>query len=220
MNRRTVAGVCLIAAPLVHLASCFFWPAGSEGSAAQQVATAAAHPGAIAAAALADAASWVLLLPALVVLWQEVRTGRGATLVSIGVWGTVLGVLGYVGGTVLTLVTVDLGRSAGGAAVYEALKHDGTITAVVVLPILLGTVALVVLLAGAARAGLGGWWLPVAGAVSVVADQLTAEVENPFVLVVSFLPIAVALGYVGQRVLVDAARRTAAAPAATSVLAA
>src|SRR4051812_20990479 len=85
VNRRSIAGACLIASPLLHLVSYFLWPVGSEGSAATQLATAAAHPGAMLAASVVETVGWVLLLPPLAVLWNEVR-GRGAALVGTGVW--------------------------------------------------------------------------------------------------------------------------------------
>jgi hypothetical protein len=221
VNRRTVAGSCLFLSPALHLLSSFLWPAGSEGSAATQLATAAAHPGAMATATLTETAGWVLLLPALVVLWSELRD-RGRVLVGIGVWGAVLGVLGFTVSGVLNLVTVDLARSTRGAAALTAIRHDGLIVGTVVLPILLGLVALVLLLAGVARAGLGGWWLPVAGAVSVIADQVTSESANALLLAGTFLPMAVALAAVGGRLLTGAAPAPArkAAPAAPSPAAA
>ena len=205
MNRRTVAGSCLFVSLVLHLASYFLRPSGSEGSAATQLATAAAHPGATAAAALVETAGWALLLPALVVLWSEVR-GRGSVLVGIGVWGTVLGVLGFTAGGVLNVISVDLGRSPGGLAAFTAMQHDSVVFAAFVLPVMLGLVALVVLLAGVARAGLGGWWLPIAGAVSVVGDQLTGDSSNPLLLSAVFLPMAVALAAVGARLLTGAAQ--------------
>jgi hypothetical protein len=140
------------------------------------------------------------LLPALVVLWNEVR-GRGSVLVTIGVWGAILGVLGFVASSIMNLVTVDLASSTHGPEAFRTIKDDATIALVVVLPILLGLVALVVLLAGVARAGLAGWWLPAAGAVSVVLDQVTSEAGNPLVLSAAFLPMAAALVYVGVRLL-------------------
>lgn len=216
MNRRTVAGVCLIASPALNLGSHFLWPAGSEGSAATQLASAAAHPGAMAAAVLTEIAGWVLLLPGLVQLWTELR-GRGRVLVGIGAWGGVLGVLGFVVSGVLNLVTVDLARSTRGTAAFLAVKHDGLIVGLVVLPILLGLVALVVLLAGAARAGLGGWWLPAAGAVSVVADQVLADSTNVPLVAATLLPMAAAMAAVGVRLLRGAAqpaRASAHVPAA------
>ena len=215
MNRRAVAAACLVASPVLHLVSYFLWPAGTEGSDAVQVATAAAHPGAMTAAALVEALGWVLLLPALAVLWNEVR-GRGSVLVTIGVWGSVLGVLGFVSSSVLNLVTVALAGTPSGLAAYTAIKGTGTIALVVVLPILLGLVALVVLLAGVARSGLAGWWLPVAGAVSVVLDQVTSESGNPLVLAAAFLPMAVALATVGVRLAAGTARVEPALEAAAA----
>jgi hypothetical protein len=200
MNRRTVAGICLFASPVLHLGSYFLRPPGSEGSAAAQLATAAAHPSATAAAALTETAGWVLLLPALMVLWSEVR-GRGSTPVGIGAWGGVLGVLGFTAGGVLNVISVDLARSPRGLAAFTAIQHDGLVFGVFVLAIMVGLLALVVLLAGVARAGLGGWWLPVAGAASVVGDQLTGDSSNPLLLSAVFLPMAVALGAVGWRLI-------------------
>lgn len=200
MNRRTVAGLCLIASPALHVVSYFLWPAGSEGSTATQLATAAAHPGAMALACLVETLGWVLLLPALAVLWGEIR-GRGRVLVGIGVWGSVLGILGFTVSGVLNLVTTDIARTSNGLAVMHAMKQDGRIASAVVLPILLGLLSLVVLLAGAARAGLGGWWMPVAGFVAVAADQVLSESGNPVVLSVAFLPMAVPLALIGVRLL-------------------
>jgi len=200
VNRRAVAGVCLIASPTLNLISHFLWPAGSEGSAATQLASAAAHPGAMAAAALTETAGWVLLLPGLVQLWADLR-GRGRVAVGIGVWGAVLGVLGFIVSGVLNLVTIDLARSTHGTGVVLAIKHDGLIFDTVVLPIMLGLVAQVVLLAGVARAGLGGWWLPVAGAVSVVADQVLSDSANSLLVAATSLPMALALAAVGARLL-------------------
>jgi hypothetical protein len=150
------------------------------------------------AAALVEAVGWVLLLPALAVLWNEVRS-RGSVLVTIGVLGTVLGVLGFVSSTVMNLVAVTIAGTPHGLEASTAIQDDGAIALVVVLPILLGLVALVVLLAGVARAGVAGWWLPVAGAVAVVLDQITAESGNAVVLSAAFLPMAAALVTVGLR---------------------
>lgn len=218
MTRRTVATACFVASPVLHLASYFVWPAGSEGSTVTQLATAATHPGAMTAAALVEALGWVLLLPALAVLWETVR-GRGAVLVTIGVLGSVLGVLGFVSSSVMNLVVVGLAGTSSALDTMTALKHDGTIALVVVLPLLLGLVFLVVLLAGVSRAGLAGWWLPVAGAVSVVLDQVTSESGNALVLSAAFLPMAAALVTVGLRLAVGTeadAARTAAPVAATA----
>jgi hypothetical protein len=215
MNRRTVAGLCLIASPVLHIASSFFWPAGSEGSAARQLASAAAHPGAMALAALVETVGWALLLPALAVLWSELRD-RGRVLVGIGVWGGVLGVLGFAVAGALNLVTIDLGRLRGGVPAFDAVRSDGWLLGAVLVPILLGLLALVVLLAGLARAGLVGWWAPVAGLVAVVLDQVVSDSENPLVVSAAFLPMAVSLAAVGVRLLAPTAQVPSPTPAAAT----
>ena len=198
MNRRTVAAACLFVSPVLHAVSYLLWPADSEGSHAAQLAAAAAHPGAWAAAALTEAVGWMLLLPALAVLWFEIR-GRGARLVTIGVWGSVLGVFGFYAGTVLNLVTIDIGRLDDGARVYDALRGDRLLAVAAVLPLMLGLLSLVVLLAGIARAGWAGWWLPALGAVAVVASELLGDLESPALLIAAFAPMAAAWVVVGLR---------------------
>ncbi len=217
MNRRTIAGLCLIASPALHVIPSFLWPAGSEGSTATQLAAAAAHPGAMASASLIETVGWALLLPALAVLWSELR-GRGRVLVGIGVWGAVIGVLGFTVSGAMNLVTIDLGTTSGGAAVSDALHHDGRMLAAVLLPIMLGLLSLVVLLAGTARAGLGQWWMPVAGLIAVVADQVVSDSENPLVVSGAFLPMAAALIVLGVQLV--SAPVTAPVTAAAAVPAA
>src|SRR6476660_1336050 len=106
----------------------------------------------------------------------------------------------------MNLVTVAVAGTSHAAESFAAIKHSGAIALVVVLPILLGLVALVVLLAGLSRACLAGWWLPVAGAVSVVLDQVTSESGDALVLAADFLPMAVALATVGVRLAAGTAR--------------
>lgn len=198
MNRRTVAAACLFVAPVLHAVSYTLWPAGSEGSHAAQLAAAAAHPGAWTAATLTEAVGWLLLLPALAVLWFAIR-GRGARLVTVGVWGAVLGTFGFYAGTVLNLVTIDIARLTHGAQVYDALRHDGHLALIAVLPLMLGLLSWVVLLAGIARAGWAGWWLPALGAVAVVASEMLGDVQGPVLLIAAFAPMAAAWFVVGVR---------------------
>ena len=96
------------------------------------------------------------------------------------------------------------------------IRHDGLLFATVIAPILLGLVALVVLLVGVARAGLGGWWLPVAAGVSVVADEVLPDSAGAWLLALAFLPMGVALAAVGVR-LMRGAPEPAEAPAPVPV---
>jgi len=209
MNRRTVAGLLLIASPVVHIASSFFWPAGSDGSPATQLATAAAHPGALTAATVTEAVGWLMLLPALVVLWSEVR-GRGRVLVGIGAWGAVLGVFGFFAGTILNLVSIVLAGQPDGLGVFRALRDDGRIGVVALVPLLVGVLSLVVLLAGLARARLAAWWQPVLGAVAVVVTEgLLPDSAGPVLSAAAFAPMAAALIAVGVRLSVASPARAA-----------
>lgn len=212
MNRRLVAAACLFVAPVLHAVSYLLWPAGSEGSDAAQLAGAAAHPGEWTAATLTEAVGWLLLLPALAVLWSEIR-GRGARLVTVGVWGAVLGTFGFYAGTVLNVVTIDIGRLDSGAQVYAALRGDGRLALIAVLPLMLGLLSWVVLLAGIARAGWAGWWLPGLGAVAVVASEMLGDLQG-LLLVAAFAPMAAAWIVVGVRL----AARGQAAVRATAAL--
>jgi len=197
MNRRIVAASCLFVAPVLHAVSYLLWPAGSEGSDAAQLAGAAGHPGAWTAATVTEAVGWLLLLPALAVLWSEIR-GRGARLVTVGVWGAVLGTFGFYAGTVLNLATIDIARLDRATQVYDALRSDGRLALVAVLPLMLGLLSWVVLLAGIARAGWAGWWLPALGVVAVVASEMLGDLQG-VLLVVAFAPMAAAWIVVGAR---------------------
>ena len=173
-----------------------------------QVATAAAHPGAMTAAALVEALGWVLLLPALAVLWNEVR-GRGSVLVTIGVWGTVLGVLGFVSSSVLNLVTVALAGTPSGLASLTAMKRerhdragrrpaDPARTGRAGRPARRPRPRRRGRLVAAGRRALCPW----------CSTRCTSESGNALVLAAAFLPMAVALGTVGSGSLPRGARRT------------
>jgi hypothetical protein len=194
MNRRLVAAGCLAASPVLVSASHFLWPAHSEGSKAQQIAAAGTHSTAWATATFVETVGWLLLLPALVVLWQCV-TGRGRRLTASGVWVSIAGLFGYYGAGVMNLVTIEMGRRHDPAAMIaftQALKHDNSLFLLVVAPLLLGTLALVVVFAGLARAGWVGWWVPVAAFLAIAASQALSSSENGPALVAAYLPMTIA----------------------------
>ena len=206
MNRRTAAAVCLVASGLLHALSYFCWPTNSEGSHAEQLAAAGAHSGAWAAATWIETVGWLLLAPALVVIWEQVRD-RGRRLTAVGVWGSMLGVAGFVGAGVMNIVTIRLGRysdQSAALAVFDALHKDGGLFLFVVAPIMLGTLALVLVMVGLTRAGWVGWWAPVAAFVGVAASQSLSESANPVLLTLAFAPM-VATWVVAARRLVDLA---------------
>src|SRR3954452_7928067 len=201
MNRRTTAAASLAASPLLVTASHFLWPAHSEGTDAQQIAAAGAHSGAWAAATLIETIGWMLLVPAFVVIWQAV-SGRGRRLTAIGVWLSVAGVFGYYGAGVMNLVTIEMGRRHDPAAMtafMHALKHDSAMFWLLVAPLLLGTLALIAVFAGLARAGCVGWWAPAAAIVPIIARQMLSESDNAVLLAVAFGPMTISCLVVAQR---------------------
>jgi hypothetical protein len=203
MSRRTIAGACLLAAPVLHAASYFLWPSGSEGTYAQQLTSARAHAGAWTAATWVETIGWLLLLPALVLVWHELR-GRGRTLTAVGVWVSVLGVLGFFAAGVLNVVTIALARKADPAAALEALEAlhgDSGLFLMAVAPLLLGLLGFVTLAAGLARAGWVGWWAPVASLVAVVTSEALSESDNPVLLTLTFAPLAAAWWAMARGVL-------------------
>jgi len=210
MNRRVVAASCLAASPVLVSASHFLWPAHSEGTNTQQIAAAGAHSTAWAAATLVETIGWLLLVPALVVLWQGVA-GRGRRLTTIGVWVSIAGLFGYYGAGVMNLVTIEMGRRHDPAvmtAFSQSLKHDNSLFLLIVAPLLLGTLALVVVFAGLARAGWVGWWVPLAAFLGIAASQALSSSENAPALVAAYLPMTIACIVTALRL---AERRTATA---------
>jgi hypothetical protein len=214
MHRRTVGAVALTASPILVAASHFLWPAHSEGSQVQQLRAAGAHSGAWLAATVVETVGWLLLVPALIEIWSAVR-GRGRTLTGIGVWLALAGVFGYFGAGLMNLVTIDLGRRhdpVAMAAVVHSLKHDSALFGMLVAPLLIGTVALVVVFAGVARAGLVGWWAPVAAAISVVVSQLLADSENAALLAGALVPLIAAAAATASALAGRPLRADASAP--------
>jgi hypothetical protein len=194
MNRRSIVALCLAASPALVSASHFLWPAHSEGTDVQQLAAAGAHGGAWAAATVVETVGWLLLVPALVVIWQSV-TGRGRWLTAIGAWLSIAGIFGYYGAGLMNLVAVEMGRRhdpATMAAVMHSLKHNSSLFWLLVAPLMLGTLALVLVFAGLVRAGWVGWWAPVAAFVAIAASQVLSDSDNAWALVAAYLPMTVA----------------------------
>jgi hypothetical protein len=194
MNRRFTAAGCLAASPVLVSLSHFLWPAHSESSDREQIAAAGAHSAAWAAATLVETIGWLLLVPAFVIAWGEVR-GRGRTLTTAGVWLSVAGVFGYYGAGTMNLITIELGRQhhdVAMAGLMHAFKHDAGLFWLLVAPLLIGTVAFAVAFAGFARAGLIGWWAPIAAFAALVASQLLSGSDNAVLLAAAYLPMTAA----------------------------
>jgi len=212
MNRRTSAAVCLAASPLLVTLSHYLWPAHSEGTQTQQIHAAGAHPDAWTAATVVETVGWLLLLPALIAFWGHVR-GRARVLIMVGVGLSVAGVFGYFGAGIMNLVTIDLGRrhrDAEMASLVHALKHDSALFWLLVAPLLLGTLALVLVFAGLSHAGWIGWWAPIGVLIALVASQALSGSENALLLTAAFAPMTAACLATARRLAAEATDSTPA----------
>ena len=212
MNRRTAAAGCQIAAPLVFLAATAVYPPGSDAAA-----MAAAHPSRWAVAVLLEAASGVLAVPGAVGVAAALRD-RGRTLGLLGAAGAVLSLVFLAAAVPVNLVAVALARTVPAAGATRVLAELHALPALQVLLgcYFLGTLGGLLLLAGAARGRLVGWWVPLvalAGTVAVGAVDSAGPLETGLQLLVTVPAVAVGVGLlrspVARATAPDAAPRTA-----------
>lgn len=169
--RRTVAGLCLIAAPLLLGVALLIGPDQGE---AGLVETIAGNPTGVEVESLLIIFSSVLFVPALVGILNVVRD-RGVTLAHIGVGLMLIGVIGHAVWAgfqfvLLMLVQGDIDR----AQLVAALEGGGPPTAgfvVVLAMFLVGFfLGMLVLAAGLWRSGIVPKWVPLGLVVIAVGD--------------------------------------------------
>jgi Domain of unknown function (DUF4386) len=197
IHRRTSAA-CLVAAALLHIVSTVLWPAGSEGDAATQLATAAAHPGSTVLAASLDMLSWWLLVPAVIGL-VAVLPVRGRTLALVSAVLTTLGAFAVSAGTMLNFVVIVLGREHADPALYDVIKHNSAIDVFVIL-LLAGVVGQLLIAAAAWRGRLVAWWVPVLMLVGAVATEFVFAESTGLASALGYLPVLAAQVVVARRV--------------------
>ncbi len=200
--RRTVAGLCLITAPLVLLLGNIIHPGGKGG--AGLVNTMAEHPGRVEAAALLIIFSSVLFVPALVGLLYLLRD-RGVVLGHIGVGfaliGLVVGHAVWAGFQVILLGFVQSGldREQLSAIVSSGPLNVGFI--IVMLMFMVGFfLGLIILAISLWRGGVAPLWVAACIIVATIWDftplaTIVAEVEIGPALAL------VGLGWIGLKVL-------------------
>lgn len=169
--RRTVAGLCLIAAPLALGLALLLHPGEGEAGVVQSIAD---NPGLIEAASLLIILSSVLFVPALMGILSLVR-GRGVALVHIGVGLMLIGVIGHAVWTTFQLVMAALLQSNLGQSQLAAAVEGGgppPIGLMVALVMFLGGffLGLLVLAAGLWRSHTVPKWVAV-GLVLVAAGD-------------------------------------------------
>lgn len=192
--RRTGVGLCLLAWPIFKLASDLVRPS-EPGNLTQEFVNVAAQPGSWTAGALLEMIAWILLIPGAIGIMRLLR-GRGATLGNIGGVFTVLGIMGFVGGTVVTLFEVAMAQQPDRAAMitlYKAAMNSPIL--IFVLFVFIGLLGLLLLVIGLYRARLAPIWMI---ALPVVAIALDFVGEGKVYGITQDAILGFALVYVGR----------------------
>ncbi|WP_375401696.1 hypothetical protein [uncultured Amnibacterium sp.] len=173
LTRRKWAGASLLAAAVVSVAGAALWPTGSDGTSAQELQAAAAHPAAWSAASTADALTWALLVPGALAVFSYLRN-RGRVLGTIGAMAVVAGALATpfgTGGSAFVLVLAQHADRPTAVTVVDSVGSQPFFLPFLVL-IYVGLIGLMLLMIGAARGGLVRWWVPVIAIVGVILNTV------------------------------------------------
>jgi hypothetical protein len=198
--RRTVAGTCLIAAPLAGLTGTLIGPE-SETDAADQLAAIADNQDAFVIGTIVGIVALVLLLPAVLGLLHLLRDRA----VALGHLGGSLALVGIVGLAALQGVGLVLAETVTGDAEREQMValvervEDNAGFVVVLLMFLVGlNLGLILLAAALWRAQVAPAWV----ALAVVASVIVLFLGSDKILgAIGFALLAVAFGWVGRAVL-------------------
>jgi hypothetical protein len=174
--RRTLGGLCLIVAPLLHFAAEHLISAGTNnGTASDWLANAAQHHDGLVEATYFDVLSGILLIPALVAVVHVVR-GRGVILVHIGVAlalvAVALNTFVEAGVTLMVGVMGSPGLDSGAmtALIQKALITPSTLSGPTFLGFLLQLPAYFLIGIAVWRSGFGYRWAgPLISIVTVAA---------------------------------------------------
>ena len=196
--RRTVSGLCLIAAPLVLGAALLLHPGEGEAGLVQTIAD---NPSRTEAASLLIIASSVLFVPALMGILNLVRD-RGVALVHIGVGLALIGVIGHAVWSGFQVVLAGLTQSSlDQAQLAAAVEGGGPPPAgfiAIMLMFLVGFfLGLLLLAAGLWRSGIVPKWVPL-GIVLLAVSDFVPVPGGPIVgAIASFLATMLFVGCFG-----------------------
>lgn len=198
-GRRRAAAVSLMLAPIVMVLGAALWPAGSDGSTAEELQAAATHPAGWGTASVLDLLMWVLLLPGAIGILGQLR-GRGRTLAMVGTIGVAAGAVAtcVVGGVNLVVVPVIALQPdrATAARLLDAVTGQ-PVTAPFVLLIYVGLVGVALLAFGATRGRLVRWWVPALLLVGIVVNVGLNNGLYGVASAATFLPLALAEAVLG-----------------------
>jgi hypothetical protein len=226
--RRTLGGLCLIVAPLLHFAAEHLISTGTNnGSASDWLANAAQHHDGLVEATYLDILSGILLIPAFVAIVHVVR-GRGVILVHIGVALALVAVAlnTFVDAGVNLMVGVmgspALDSGAMTALIQKALITPSTLSTPTFLGFLLQLPGYFLIGIAVWRSGFGYRWAGPVISIAVVAAFFNV-VQSDIIEFVADALLVVGLAAIGFRMLLmpdsawDSAPGSADKPAARAV---
>ena len=201
--RKTVAGACMILAPLLFLVAFVVSPE-IETSAGRQLAVAADHVDRFYVANLVATLGLMLVVPAVLGVMHMLRerrpaySGLGGTLALLGVFASLVG-------QGVALVMWEMARhgadSAGNTAVIHGEINDaGTVVPIYVLGFA-GAVGVVVLAAGLWMARVVDWWMALFFAAGIVCINVAFPAGLLALAIVGSALTLVGLGSMGLMVL-------------------
>lgn len=194
LARRRAAAVSLMLAPILTVIDAATWPAGSDGSTADELHAAASQPGLWGLASLFDILPWVLLLAGAIGVVGFLRH-RGRTLgmvgaIGIGACAVATCVVGGVNLIVVPVVAAQPGRAAAVRFMDTVTGQPSTLP--FLLCIYIGLIASILLAFGAMRGGLVRWWVPVLLVVGAVVNIAVNNDLNGIAAAATFVPFAIA----------------------------
>ncbi len=204
--RRTVAGLCLIAAPLGLIASevmYFVATANSEGGTGDLVAI-AERPGLWMAATFIGLAAAILFIPAAVGAVHAIR-GRGVVLGHVGGALALVGAVGYACHQTLFVMLGEMAQMEGQReaiiAVSNQLDNSVAIGVLVMLMFIISFfVGWLLLMIGLYRVGVAPAWAPIFILLSILPDFFLPQ-SSDFVEYAGYGLLLAAFGVIGVRIL-------------------
>ena len=201
--RKTVAGACMLLAPLMFLVAFVISPR-LETDAGKQLSAATGHADRFYIANLVATLGLVLVVPAVLGVMHMLRerrpaySGLGGALTLLGVFATMVG-QGVA--FVMWQMAHHGGASAANTSVIHAMTHDaGTVIPIVALGYL-GAVGVCVLAAGLYLARVVDWWMALFFAAGIVCINLAFPLAALWLAIVGAALMLVGLGSVGLLVL-------------------
>src|SRR5215210_1182097 len=200
--RKTIAGCCMVAGPLLALVAFVVSPALKSGSAAQ-VAEVARHQDRFLLSMLLSLAAVVLVIGGSLGLMHMLRE----RMVAFGNAGGLLALVGLLattaqlGAQLMLWAMVRDGVQAGDVSAWHALTHDTAMALPLVAIPWLAVVGFAVLAMGLYRAHVVDWWMAAMLALGALGITLAGPLTSIAVGIVGAALFLVGMGSIGTLVL-------------------